>query len=115
MTNHTFYTSRVSHCSIIIFCLLCFLGCTSEYIEHYDEENTPVISRDFIHIDTIGESTGSRILVFPDILATRDFLERLRHAKKRIWIEVYTLTDHDVVKAIVDAKKSGVDVRIILE
>ncbi|MFP4498222.1 MAG: phospholipase D-like domain-containing protein [Vulcanimicrobiota bacterium] len=41
-------------------------------------------------------------------------LENIKNARKSIKIEMFTFTDDDLEQAVIDAKKRGVDVRIIL-
>jgi phosphatidylserine/phosphatidylglycerophosphate/cardiolipin synthase-like enzyme len=42
-------------------------------------------------------------------------LQAIRSAQTSIWVEVYLLTDYNVIKALEDAEQRGVDVRVLLE
>lgn len=42
-------------------------------------------------------------------------LNKINHARKRIWVGVYTFTLPNMREALLRAKKTGVDVRVILE
>jgi cardiolipin synthase A/B len=43
------------------------------------------------------------------------FIQRINTTKKRIWIEIYTWTDKDILDSVIRAHRRGVDVRVILE
>src|SRR5579862_7107305 len=42
-------------------------------------------------------------------------LSAIRGATKSVWVEVYLLTDSDVINALEDAANRGVQVRVLLE
>lgn len=64
--------------------------------------------------DFLPSSTDLQIFVEPD--AGHDpILDLLNEAEKSIRMEMYLLTDEDIIDALKDARKRGVDVRLILE
>lgn len=67
--------------------------------------NDPVISYPKIKV---GTTSPSRSTVKPMVL------KNIKEAKESIRIEMFTLTDDDIEKEILAAKKRGVDVKIIL-
>lgn len=65
----------------------------------------PVISNPKIQITT---TNPTRSTIKPEIL------KNLKEAKESIYIEMFTLTDDDIEEEIINAKKRGVDVKVIL-
>lgn len=55
------------------------------------------------------------IWTLPDREKLDTFVNMLSRAKKRIWIEVYILTEKSTIAALIEAKNRGIDVRVILE
>jgi phosphatidylserine/phosphatidylglycerophosphate/cardiolipin synthase-like enzyme len=60
-------------------------------------------------------SSGAEVFILPDSRVKNHLLNAFITAKERIWIEIYTWTDKDILQAIVDAKKRSLDVRVVLE
>lgn len=59
-------------------------------------------------------STGIRVFVEPDA-GEAPVLHAIEGANSSVWVEVYILTDRDVIHALEDAAGRGVDVRVLLE
>ena len=57
----------------------------------------------------------SEVLFSPDDHPTTRLIQMLNGAQQKIHAAVYMITDKDIAKALVDAKKRGVDVRIIVD
>src|SRR5579875_972049 len=57
---------------------------------------------------------GVQVFVEPDA-GTQPILDAINGATKSVWIEVYLLTDHDVINALESAANRGVQVRVLLE
>ena len=55
------------------------------------------------------------IWTLPDREKLDTFLNMKKKKKKRIWIEVHILTEKSTIASLIDAKKRGVDVRVVLE
>lgn len=45
----------------------------------------------------------------------RAVLDQIQNAKDHAYVEMFTLTHHDVIQAMIDAKQRGVDVRVLLD
>jgi cardiolipin synthase len=54
-------------------------------------------------------------MVLPDKKVKVQLIDAIKKAKKRIWIEMYTWTDKDILDAVLKAKSRWVEVRVILE
>ena len=59
---------------------------------------------------------ASNVTVFvePDAGVT-PVLQAIRSASQSVWVEVYLMTDYDIIHALEDAAHRGVDVRVLLE
>ena len=101
--------SRIFHTSFIAIFLLFFSACASEYSEHFTSEKWEVSTSSWWF------SSGAELLVFPGRESKNSLLELFKNAEKRIWVEIYTWTEKDTLNVLIDAKKRGVDVRVILE
>jgi phosphatidylserine/phosphatidylglycerophosphate/cardiolipin synthase-like enzyme len=55
-----------------------------------------------------------RVLVEPDD-GPQAVLSLLAGARRSLWMEMYLLTDEDAIQALVDRRRAGVDVRVVLE
>lgn len=96
--------------------LILISGCFYDpYITHHrDNEYARVTHREKVY--TWGYMTRDvDIWTLPDREKLYTFLNMLSHAKKRIWIEVYILTEKSTIASLIEAKNRGIDVRVILE
>lgn len=60
--------------------------------------------------------TSGNILLFREPDAGKaPLLNEIKNAKEEILVEVYLLSDKDIIQALIDSKKRGVDVSLILE
>ena len=59
-------------------------------------------------------ATGLGVFVEPDAGET-PVLHAIEGAQRSVWVEVYLLTDRNVINALEDAANRGVDVRVLLE
>lgn len=95
----------------IIFCIfLC--SCTNEYHEHFLREHD---SGDIIVSAEYQPSSGAQLYTLPDKSVRDSLIQEIQKAQKRIWIEIYLWTDAQILDAVLDAHKRGVDVRVLLE
>lgn len=106
----------------IIF-LLAFLlsSCTNEYWQFHEEKTKLTEQKQSVEqnlatfsVDTI-ESRDIEILVTPDKKVLDRIVSMIDQSKKQVFIEVYILTEKRIIGALQDAKKRGVDVRVVLE
>ncbi len=64
---------------------------------------------------TIGSGTqGVQVFVEPDA-GEHPITDAIEAARKSVWLEMYILSDRNVIRALEDAVNHGVDVRVMLE
>lgn len=59
-------------------------------------------------------ATGLSVFVEPNA-GEAPVLHAIEGARTSVWVEVYLLTDHDIINALENAANQGVDVRVLLE
>ncbi len=108
--------------SLLFVLPLFFLAsCTNEYIEFHkqkqvlqtEKQNTETALRDFSVSDI--EDREVEILTTPDKKILDRLVSMINGTKQAVYIEVYILTEKRIIQALKDAKKRGVDVRVVLE
>src|SRR5207302_6571178 len=57
---------------------------------------------------------GVQVFVEPDA-GEHPITDAITSAKKSVWLEIYLLTDRNVIRALEEAPNRGVDVRVMLE
>ena len=57
---------------------------------------------------------GVQVYVEPDA-GEHPITDAINAAQKSIWLEIYILTDRNVIRALEEAANRGVDVRVMLE
>ena len=57
---------------------------------------------------------GVQVIVEPDA-GEHPITDAITSAKKSVWLEIYLLTDRNVIRALEEAPNRGVDVRVMLE
>jgi cardiolipin synthase A/B len=57
---------------------------------------------------------GVQVYVEPDA-GEHPITDAISSAKKSVWVEMYILSDHNVIRALEEAANRGVDVRVMLE
>ncbi len=57
---------------------------------------------------------GVQVFVEPD-MGDHPITDAIHNAKKSVWLEIYILSDTNVIHALEDAANSGIDVRVMLE
>lgn len=107
---------------ILLLISLFFLSsCTNEYwqfheqqqkIETQKQETTQVLKE--FSVDKI-EPRSVEILTTPDKKVLDRIVSMIDRAKQQVLVEVYILTEKRIIQALKDAKKRGVDVRVVLE
>jgi phosphatidylserine/phosphatidylglycerophosphate/cardiolipin synthase-like enzyme len=45
----------------------------------------------------------------------QELITAIEHARDHVYLQIYILTDVDILDALIHAKQRGVDVRIVLE
>ena len=108
--------------SLLLVLPLFFLAsCTNEYREFHKEkqvlqtekQTSESALRDFSVSDI--EDRQVEILSTPNRALLDRLVSMIDKAEKEVYIEVYILTEKRIVQALKDAKKRGVDVRVVLE
>jgi len=108
----------------IIFLLAPFFflsSCTNEYWQFHEQktklteqkQETTQTLQDF-SVDKI-EPRSVKILTTPDKKVLDRIVSMIDGAKQQVLVEVYILTEKRIIQALKDAKKRGVDVRVVLE
>ncbi len=107
--------------SILLFIPFLFTSCTNEYWQFHDkkealqtENQTTQALLDVFSVDKI-EDRDVEILTTPDKKVLDRIVSIIDGAKKKVSVEVYILTEKRIIQALKDAKKRGVDVRVVLE
>ncbi len=106
---------------LIFFCILFEYSCTNEYFDFHNkntqyEDQKEKISKwaEKFDISKI-EERDLEIFSTPDKLLIDKFVNYIVNAKKRVYLEVYTLTEKRIIQALNESKKKWVDVKVILE
>lgn len=63
---------------------------------------------------TTSGSSGLTVFNEPDA-GEQVFVNPINNAKKSVWLEMYLLTDTNIIQALENAAKRGIDVRVMLE
>jgi phosphatidylserine/phosphatidylglycerophosphate/cardiolipin synthase-like enzyme len=66
-------------------------------------------------VATANAADKIQVYFSPDGGCTAAVVENLSHAKSNLWVQAYSFTSAPISKALVDAKKRGVNVQVILD
>ena len=102
-------SQKASIISIAYSILLCILlsGCAINISTNYSGDSSGPTA--------VGSGVqGVQIFVEPDA-GEHSITNAIASAKKSLWLEMYLLTDHNVIRALEEAAQRGVDVRVMLE
>lgn len=103
-TYRSFYISAI----ILILCIL-LSGCSANFSSLVSSSNTSV---DNI---TLGSGAqGVSVFVEPEA-SDHGITSAITGAQKSVWVEMYLLSDRNVIKALEEAAHKGIDVRVMLE
>lgn len=97
---------------VVTLSLFIFSSCIADYREHFIAEHSvpPLVSAEYHSV-----SEQDTVWILPDKTIKQNIIVSLQSAQKRIWLEIYMLTDSDIVSELIAAHERWVDVRIILE
>ena len=102
--------NKVINSLILIFSVFGISSCLAPYTSHFESYHQwAKVSQNDVF------KWVSELLVLPDINVKKALLSQISLSRERIWIEIYTWTDKELLEAVIDAKKRWVDVRVILE
>jgi len=95
--------------------------CNDEYWQYQQQNNRKIeleqkakIDSQQFEVDKI-ENRDLEVYSSPDKTIIDKIVEKINWAKTRIYLETYIFTEKRILKAILDAKKRWVDIKIILE
>lgn len=103
---------------LIFFSLFFLFSCQNEYIYFHNENKSNIqIEQEWnnFSFDTIEYLSGLTLKITPDTKILDDITAQIDHAKTRIYVEVYILTEKRIKKALIDGKKRWLDVKVLLE
>ena len=70
----------------------------------------------FVHIKNSYASLADVNVCFtPGNPCDKEIINEINHENSRIWIEAYYLTSRPIIASIIEARKRGVDVKVILD
>lgn len=103
---------------LILFFFLFLFSCQNEYINFHNENKKNIqIQEELNHFsfDKIEYLSGLTLKITPDIKLLDDITNQIDNAKIRVYVEVYIFTEKRIKKALIDAKKRWLDVKVLLE
>jgi phosphatidylserine/phosphatidylglycerophosphate/cardiolipin synthase-like enzyme/radical SAM superfamily enzyme YgiQ (UPF0313 family) len=87
------------------------LACGNQY--NFNENNQCATQ---LKTNQNGEALVQYLVTLPYLKNTKAFLlEQIYHAEKRICVEMYLLSDSDLISALIDANRKGCKVQVILD
>lgn len=102
----------------LIFCLVFLVSCENEYTQFHEQkaQNTHIQSEQSeFSFEKIGYLSGLTLRQTPDIKLLDEITQKIDQAQKRVYVEVYIFTEKRIKKALINAKKRGIDVKVVLE
>ena len=112
MIFHT--NQQILNMRVIVFTISLFIfsSCIADYRDHFDAEHStsPIVSSEYLQI-----VDGDTLWILPDENVKDKLIQLLSEAETRIWLEIYMLTDTDIISQLIVAHERWVDVRVILE
>lgn len=106
---------------IVFLPLFLLSSCTNEYWEFHETKQSNATQKqkrvemleNFSLLQV--EDRDIEVLATPDKKVLDRIVSMIDGAKRHIFVEVYILTEKRIIGALKDAKKRGVDVRVVLE
>jgi phosphatidylserine/phosphatidylglycerophosphate/cardiolipin synthase-like enzyme len=108
---------------IFVLCIVpfFFISCGNEYWDFHKQKEIFYVqeiktkeSRESFDLEQV-QDRDVEILMTPDKKVLDRIISMIEQAKNRVEVEVYILTEKRIIKALQDAKKRGIDVRVLLE
>lgn len=110
------YKNHIKITLLIIFSLFALESCYNEYFDYHEKTNTQTIASWSWVFDIANiEERELDLYSTPDKKVLETLIGHIRWTKKILYIESYILTDKDIIKEVIESKKRGVEVRVILE
>lgn len=96
---------------ILFFFTFFLLSCSEEYYNHFYSKSSYVSEKyGFASLWSV-----DRFYILPDRWVKREIIQAIENAKDNIYLQIYIITDKDILQSLIDAKKRWVDVRVVLE
>lgn len=103
---------------ILIFFLFLLFSCQNEYIDFHQnkeiEKQTQIQINSF-SFDEIQYLSWITLKNTPDLELLHELTEKIDNAKSRVYVEVYIFTEKRLRKALIEAKKRWLDIKVVLE
>lgn len=103
---------------LLIFFLFFLFSCQNEYVEfHQNKEIEKQIQSEIsdFSFEKIEYLSWITLKNTPDLKFLDELTQKIDDAKSRVYVEVYIFTEKRIRKALIDAKKRWLDVKVILE
>lgn len=107
---------------VLLFFFFILFWCSNEYTNNYKEKNeikTQNISLDKnlneFSFEKIWYLSWISIKETPDTKFLEELVLKINKAEKKVYVEVYIFTEKRLKKALIDAKKRWLDVKVLLE
>lgn len=104
---------------IFLLSVVYFLSsCSLEYQDFYAEKTAQIDQlqkESHFSLDDVQEVDGITLRQTPDLDLLDELSQKIWNATSRVYVEMYIFTEKRLRKALIDAYKNGVDVKVILE
>lgn len=102
-------SSPLKYLCILLLCCCCLLASCDLNLNGSSLSNTCLSNC------TVGTgANGLQIIVEPDA-GTGPVVNAIKDAKKSVWLEIYLLSNQDIISALEEDANRGIDVRVMLE
>ena len=112
MHHPTWLTKQFDSLSLFIMVALCLLLTSCNIGIGTSSSTSPTICQN--NCTTGSGVQGVKVFVEPDA-GEHPITNAIEAAKKSVWLEMYILSDRNVIRALEDVANKGIDVRIMLE
>lgn len=105
-----------------LFILFLIFSFKAEYFKFHSEKEEVLIEKEIVSkwikdfsLEKIRNLDDTKIYYTPYINLLEQIVQDIKDAEKRVFVEVYTLTEKRIIESLKNAKKRWIDVRVILE
>ncbi|MDD4151279.1 MAG: phospholipase D-like domain-containing protein [Candidatus Gracilibacteria bacterium] len=107
---------------LVLFLFVLISSCSNNYTNFHENisnfSQNKQISQEKINdfsLKDLRKFENIEIASTPDKNLIKKLREKIKNAKSRIYIEMYIFTEKDLRKELINAKKRGIDIQVILE
>lgn len=103
---------------IILFFIMFLTSCQSEYIDFHKNKNVNVennLKNEEFSFEKINYLSWITLESTPNLNLLDELSKKIENSKSRVYVEVYIFTEKRLKKSLIKAKKSWIDVKVILE